>query len=166
MRISKEILLLRRDFLLLYTNEELSMTEVLVAVLGVFASVLVLVGSKYFERKAAERETKERKYINFLESLLATRAGEKREMELTTTLPIIYLVGSSEVVKHTKGFISIFEGKNQGTNQNKNPDLKDIRTEQNKLFSKMIASMRKDLYGSRSAKDFPTELGLTIFTNH
>lgn len=130
------------------------MNQIVVAIIGAAVAVLTLVYNKQKELRIKQRNLKEEKYISFLKALINVKAGKTSDaLEVTNTLQIINLIGSNEVIEKTYEFVEIMKGNKE-----------KISKSQDELYSEMIKSMRKDLYGKRYNKKFLKELQLIIFT--
>ncbi|MEG2832509.1 MAG: hypothetical protein RR923_07055 [Bacilli bacterium] len=128
------------------------MTQIVVATIGAVVAILTLVYNRRKELKIKERNIKEEKYTMFLKALISARSGEKEELaNITSTLQVINLIGSSNVVEKTSNFVEIM------TN-NKNSQIS-----QSELYNDMIKAMREDLYSKKYNKEFPQKLQFVIF---
>lgn len=130
-------------------------SEVIIAVVGALVSVSVLYLGKREDRKAKEREIKERKYVGFLEALIGWKASGEGGDEVSRTLQAIYLVGDKEVVRKTSDLISSLENQE-----------KLSKACQDDLYTTMIYAMKKDLYHVKSGRNHPDRIGLTVFKDN
>jgi len=127
--------------------------EIIIASLGVLGSMGVLYCQKKEERKAKDRETKEKMYIGFLEALIHFKTLNADGVNPSKALQSVYLVGNEEVVVCTRKLIKYLE-----TEENKTKQMQD------ELYTAMVIAMKRDLYGTKGSASLPVELGLTTFT--
>lgn len=128
------------------------MNQIVVATIGAIVAILTLVYNKNKELKIKERNIKEEKYIIFLKALISARSGKKEELaNLTSTLQVINLIGSSDVVEKTSDFVEIMTSN------------KNIEKSQVELYNDMIKAMREDLYSKKYNKEFPQKLQFVVF---
>lgn len=116
-----------------------------VAVIGLFGSVLTYALNKKNDRKIKLRTIKEKQYIEFLGSLAEAKVAgcdEKHElnMRLSSGIQTIYLIGSKDVQRALHDFLSIFT---------ESSPKHDRLKKQNELYSELIRVMKKDLYGKK-----------------
>lgn len=128
------------------------MNQIVVAIIGAIVAISTLVYNKNKELTIKERNIKEEKYITFLKALISVKSGNKEELaNLTNTLQVINLIGSSDVVEKTSNFVEIMTAN------------KNIEKSQDELYNDMIKAMREDLYNKKCNKKFPQKLQFVIF---
>ena len=126
---------------------------IVVALIAAISSVGTILLTKYYERKAENIRIKEKQYIDFLSNLTKYKAGfTDAKKALNECAQVLYLVGDKNVVKNTKHFMLFLV--DDGLPEKEKQDV---------LLSRLIRSMRIDLYGWRKALFFPKEISLTTF---
>ena len=120
------------------------MSAAIVAIIGMFGSVLTIMLNKKSERKVELRKIKEKQDVEFLGSMAEAKVAygkEKYDINrlLSSRIQTIYLIGSKDVQKALGDFLCIFT-----TDKIEND-------EQNKLYGALIEAMKKDLYGKNES---------------
>jgi hypothetical protein len=125
-------------------------TEIVVAIISAFVTIMALIGSNYLTKKNQlkfdERKLKEEYYTNYIkalsENVLSTDFNKARD-SLSDAQNRLILVGSSEVVRNLMIFHDAVK-----------PSANELSGEEHdKLLSELIKSMRKDLYGFKKVND-------------
>lgn len=113
---------------------------IIVAALGAVVSVLTLVLGKRYETKIELRKIKEEQYISFLSNIAKLKAKEgitkeDEMLEVSMKIQTIYLVGNKGVQKALQNYLNVL--------------VTEAKDPQEKLYGKLIQSMKIDLYGKK-----------------
>lgn len=122
-------------------------TEIIVAILSAFATILVVVLTNYFTKKNQlkfeERKLKEVYYTNYIKAVSNNVLLQGKDGELDDAQNRLILVGSSEVVDNLMKFHDRIK-----------PSARDITGEEHDmLLTDLVKAMRKDLYGDKKIND-------------
>ena len=131
---------------------------VVAAIIAALVGIISIVVTKAMEIRIKQRNIKEEKYIAFLSAFVSFAQGIDTNQVLTETLQVIYLVGSSEVVRATKQFVELFDPAIYG-------EKPPTHEEQKAAYSTMLKAMRRDLYGRRVNKQYPDRLQIVHANN-
>lgn len=144
--------------------------EIVVAIITAIVALFTLLINKSQERTIKQRNLKEEKYITFLSALISIKAGYGTSRELIETIQIMNLIGSDEVVQATSNFIDLMiskkpAGEKATTTEFPATELTDEEKKeiQDERYNLLIKAMRKDLYGEKSNKNFPSKLQFVVF---
>ncbi len=128
-------------------------TELIIAILSTFTSIMTLIITNYLSKrnqlKFDERKLKEEYYINYVkalsENVLSTDFNSARN-SISDAQNKLLLVGSGEVVQNLMIFHDAVK-----------PSSKELTGEEHDLLlTKLIKSMRSDLYNDRKVnKHYP-----------
>ncbi|MEK4947801.1 hypothetical protein [Carnobacterium sp. FSL W8-0810] len=136
-------------------------SELVIALIAAASTIITVFLTNFFtgwnEMKSKRVALKEKQYIAFLKLIIVLKGNfieseyARVRQELSETIQMMYLIGSDDVIIQTKNLMSLFS--EEITNQS-----------QEEVYSKLIKSMRIDLYGKRKVKDHPSELNLITFS--
>ena len=136
-------------------------SELVIALIAAASTIITVFLTNFFtgwnEMKSKRVALKEKQYIDFLKLIIDLKGNfivnefDKVRQELSETVQMIYLIGSDDVIIQTKNLLDLLTGETTDKSQEE-------------IYSKLIKSMRIDLYGKRKVKDHPSELNLITFS--
>ena len=125
-------------------------TELVIAIVGAFVTVVTAILTNYFTKKNQlrfeERKLKEEYYTNYIKAVSANALMKGEDGELDDAQNRLLLVGSSEVITALMAFFDRIKPSS--------PPLSG--DEHDRLLTEFVKAMRADLYGRRNVnKGFP-----------
>ena len=122
-------------------------TEIIIAILSALVTIMTVVITNYFSKKNQlkfeERKMKEEYYTNYIKALSDNALMRDNDDELEDAQNKLILVGSSEVVDNLMKFFDKIR-------QSAAPISAE---EHDRLLTKLVKAMRKDLYGNKKVND-------------
>ncbi len=125
-------------------------TELVIALVGAFVTIVTALLTNYFTKKNQlrfeERKLKEEYYTNYIKAISANVLLKGEDGELDDAQNRLLLVGSADVVKALMAFFDRIKPSS--------PPL--AGNEHDRLLTELIKAMRADLYGRKAVnKGFP-----------
>jgi len=142
----------------------ISFQSIIVAGISLFASALTISLTYYFTKKhqlkMEERRLKEEFYKTFIvamNDLVTDNKNAKFQKSFSNSVNSLLLIADSEVVNNLTLFVEYIKNKSVNRNSDDWINKHDI------LLTKLIKSMRKDLFGNKytDEKVFPKIIHLT-----
>ena len=131
----------------------------LIALFGGLTAIITAILGYYFNKKNQivfqERQIKEKYYLDYINAIsfnvISSDLKEAKD-KLSDIHNKLLLIGSSEVVDSLEKFHKYLQSEKR--------DKKSDYKRHDELLTKLLISMRKDLYNSKFNKNYPSEIHL------